>query len=134
MEIAWRHQVVQIQKHTSFSQCHPTISWSQTSHNLNENLKQYRTLSRRFRCSAIEFRFSLSLKLTSWKQKLSPSPTEHLYVHLSLVSILDITPTLLSPPALPSINIALQIHCVIICNTNICNITIYSFPHPPCPP
>ena len=41
-----RHQVVQ--KHTAFPKSHQTISWSQTFPNLNENLKLYRTLSRRF--------------------------------------------------------------------------------------
>ena len=138
MEVAWRHQVVQ--EHTAFPQSHTTISWSQTSHNLDENLKIYRTLSRRFRCSATEFRFTLT-----WTHILETVAyrAPGLDPHLSLVSIPDITLTLpshyiiysLPPPLPPCPPLVLQIQ-IQICNnnTNICNITIHQFiPHSPLP-
>ena len=120
-----RHQVVQ--KHTAFPKSHQTISWSQTFPNLNENLKLYRPLSRRFWCSATEFRFTLTqtyiLETVAYRApRPSPIPCVHPWyrTHSHL-------------PHCPPLTLQIQM-CNIICNTNICNITIYSIPLPPCPP
>ena len=85
-----RHQVVQ--KHTAFPKSHQTISWSQTFPNLNENLKLYRTLSRRFWCSATATEFEFWFRFTRTQTYIletvayraprpSPIPCVHHWYH-----------------------------------------------------